>query len=499
MSIDVPAADRRTKSEVTDRFAAELRILWAAAGQRPCREISRDLYHTGNFYSKSTISEVLRGARLPKPDLLRDLIGYFGGDVPAWEARLAAIRTAQVSREAKRPLPTVADAVVPRQLPIQCNSFTGRQAQLAQLDTIFDYGPTSGLGPGPLLATVIGPGGVGKTSLAVHWAHRHTAWFPDGQLFVDLQGFGPEPVVPAATAIKRFLIALGVPAASHPSDTDSQVALYRSLVADRRMLIVLDNAANSEHVLPLLPGGSRCAVLVTSRMALGALAVRGASPVPLGVLTDPEAREFLASRLGEQRVTGLPDTVATLLRCCGGLPLALSVVAARAVTQPDRSLPELAAELNEDRTRLDALDVGEVEGDLRRVLSWSYEALTTDTARAFRLLGLAPGTDVRVEAAAALLGLGHAPTTILLRQLITAHLLQETAGRYRMHDLVRLFAMELSSRVDLPSVRSDSMIRVCEWYLRNADRADRILAPHRTHVFRLRFADHRVRARDVLV
>jgi tetratricopeptide (TPR) repeat protein len=199
-------------------------------------------------------------------------------------------------------------------------------------------------------------------------------------------------------------------------------------------------------------------------------------------LSDSEALEFLGSRLGRQRVAEQHDAVAVLLRCCDGLPLALSVVAARAVTQPDRSLPELAAELNEDTTRLDALNVGEVVGDLRRVLSWSYDALATDTARTFRQLSFAPGSDVSIDAAAGLLGLDRAATTALLRQLVATHLLRESAGRYQMHDLVRLFAAELSSQADTPTERSDAVKRVCEWYLRNADRVDRILAPYRAHV-----------------
>jgi tetratricopeptide (TPR) repeat protein len=276
---------------------------------------------------------------------------------------------------------------------------------------------------------------------------------------------------------------LGVPAPTHPQDTETQISLLRSLLADRQMLIVLDNAANSDHVLPLLPGGSRCAVLVTSRTMLGALTVRGASPLPLKVLGDDEAETFLSTRLAPHRsVEQREMSLAPLLTHCGGLPLALSIVAARASMQPERPLDALAEELDNDVTRLDALSVGEVGGDLRRVLSWSYDALNTDTARAFRLLSLAPGADISVLAAAALLNVNRPAARDALQQLTAAHLLHEHAGRYRMHDLVRLFATELSSAADAPDARSSAVKHVCAWYLRQADHADRILAPNRTHV-----------------
>jgi tetratricopeptide (TPR) repeat protein len=480
VSPDGPAADR--SSELSDRFAAELRELWLAAGQMSCRQISRDLESQGTFHSKSSISDVLRGARLPKHEMVRDLVTYFGGDVSAWIGKLNAIRTTTGHPGDRHPAPAEHE-VAPRQLPAPCTRFTGRHAQLDQLDLIFEPGGPNGTAPTPAVAAVIGPGGVGKTSLVLRWAHRHVNRFPDGQLYVDLRGFGPAPPVPAATVVTRFLVALGIPATDHPPDTDMQVALYRSLVADRRILVVLDNAANSEQVLPLLPGGSRCAVLATSRTTLGTLTVRGAGAVSLGVLDDEEARELLVGRLGRQRAGDARDgALSTLVKSCGGLPLALSIVAARAVIQPERPLDELAAELREDTTRLDALSVGELEGDLRRVLSWSYDALPVEAAGAFRLLGLAPGTDIGFSAAAALLGLGRAATGRMLRCLMTAHLLEESSGRYRMHDLVRLFAAELSAETDRYAVRSEAVRQLSEWYLRHADRADRFLAPNRTHV-----------------
>src|SRR5439155_18411831 len=243
---------------------------------------------------------------------------------------------------APHPARPAGDWVTPAQLPADLTGFAGRDAQLAQLDALLDHRATA-----VVISAIAGTAGVGKTALAVHWAHRVRARFPDGQLHVNLRGFDPDaaPIRPDQ-AVRRFLDALGVPAGRIPNDLDAQVALYRSLLADRRVLVVLDNARDADQVRPLLPGASGCLALVTSRNRLtGLVAVDGAQPVALDLLTTAEARELLAARLGADRVRAEPAAVDQLVHLCARLPLALAVAAARAATEPDLSLATLAAEL----------------------------------------------------------------------------------------------------------------------------------------------------------
>ena len=356
---------------------------------------------------------------------------------------------------------------VPRQLPAPPRHFLARDRELAVL--------TRALGDGGavVISAIGGGGGIGKTTLAVHWAHRNLHRFPDGQLYVNLRGFDPdsEPTPPSA-ALRGFLGALGVPPGSVPPDLDGQSALYRSALADKRMLVVLDNAADTAQVAPLLAGGTTCLTLVTSRSPLtGLVAVHGALPVPLAVLSDHESRALLARHLGEARMAAEPDAVDDVVRHCAGLPLALGIVAARATTRPDLGLAAQAAALRDHRTRLDALDTGDADLNLRAVLSWSRRALTPAAARLFDLLGLTPGPDVSTAAAAALLA---ADPTEPLAELEANHLVtQPEPGRYRMHDLVRLYAAERSNHDD-PALR-----RIVDFYLHTAHAADRLLDPLR--------------------
>jgi tetratricopeptide (TPR) repeat protein len=295
---------------------------------------------------------------------------------------------------------------------------------------------------------------------------------------VNLRGFDPvaEPVAPAV-AVRGFLDALGVAPAAIPPDPAGQAALYRSLIADRRMLLVLDNARDSAQVTSLLPGTATSTVLVTSRHQLtGLITEHGAQPLPLGVLSDAEARQLLTGHLGTGRAAAEPDAATALLRHCAGLPLALGVVAARAALRPDLPLAAPAAELTEAATRLDALDGGELAVSLRTVLSCSTRALPPQAARMFGLLGLAPGPDIGLPAAASLAALPPASTRLLLGQLTAAHLLDEPRpGRYHMHDLVRLFAAEQAGAGE----RHAALGRVLDHYLHTAYAADRLLAPHR--------------------
>ncbi|MBB5959566.1 DNA-binding SARP family transcriptional activator/tetratricopeptide (TPR) repeat protein [Saccharothrix tamanrassetensis] len=366
--------------------------------------------------------------------------------------------------------------VVPRQLPAAPASFAGRLDELDRLDTTLT---TAGEATTVVISAVAGAGGIGKTWLALHWAHRNIDRFPDGQLYVDLRGFSPDsaPMEPAV-AVRGFLDALGVDPARLSADLHIQAALFRSLAAGKRMLVVLDNAADAAQITPLLPGSGTCAVLVTSRNQLPSLIVgHGARHVPLDVLSDAEAHALLTDRLGAARVEAEPAATDELIRLCGGFPLALSIVTSHAHTRPRLSLTALAAELRD--LGLDALDSDDPAASLPTVLSWSLRALTPDQAHAFALLGIAPGPDIGLSAAAGLTGLPPPKTRAVLRALEQASLVgQDTRGRYRMHDLIRRHATVTAD--DLPAqVREEALRRVVDFYLHTAFAADRQLAPHR--------------------
>lgn len=366
--------------------------------------------------------------------------------------------------------PAVAATDVPRQLPAPPRSFTGRLAELERLDRAIEQGHGS-----VLISAIGGTGGIGKTWLALTWAHHHAHRFPDGQLFVDLRGFSPDsaPMHPAV-AVRGFLDALGVEPARLPLDLHAQTALFRSLVSHRRMLIVLDNVADTEQVTPLLPGGTTCTVVITSRTRLARLiTAHDAYYLRLDVLTDDESHSLLTSRIGVARTDAEPAAVAEILRLCGGFPLALSIVAGRAHTEPDRPLAALAADLR--NAGLHAFDDDEPAAALATVLSWSHQALSPVQARAFALIAAAPGPDIGTHAAADLLGLPQAEANAVLRGLEHTSLLTFDAhGRYRMHDLIRRYAAEH------PHPDQDAAVRrVIDFYLHTAYTAERLLDPHR--------------------
>ncbi|MHC5902793.1 AfsR/SARP family transcriptional regulator [Streptomyces sp. S6] len=366
--------------------------------------------------------------------------------------------------------------LVPAQLPVAVRGFTGRVEELARLDAFLTTASSAPV----VISAVSGTAGVGKTSLAVHWGHRVRKSFPDGQLYVNLRGFDPagssrDP----AEALRGFLDALEVPPARIPAGVDAQAALYRSLLADRRMLVVLDNARDADQVRPLLPGAPGCVVLVTSRNRLTSLAaVEGAHMFAIDVLSPAEARSMLADRLGGPRTATDPAAVAEITARCAGLPLALAVVSARAADRPNLPLADLAGELRDGNSRLDALDAGDHATRVRAVFSWSYRALSPAAARLFRLLGLHPGPDISAAAATSLAGEPPAPTRLLLAELTTAHLLAEPApGRYSFHDLLRAYAGELARAEDGEDVRREATHRVLDHYLHTALRAQRLLGP----------------------
>ncbi|WP_326950366.1 tetratricopeptide repeat protein [Amycolatopsis sp. NBC_01307] len=362
------------------------------------------------------------------------------------------------------------------QLPRAPRPFVGRDDDLARLDAVLDPREPGGT---VVISAIAGAGGIGKTWLALHWAHRHTDRFPDGQLYVDLRGFSPDhaPMAPAA-AIRGFLDALGVEPRQVPIDPHAGAALFRNLVTGRRMLLVLDNAADTTQVTPLLPGGDTCTVLVTGRTQLtGLVTGHAAHHLRLDVLTEDEARLLLTSRLGAARTTAESAAADRLIAFCGGFPLALGIVAARAQLRPDLPLSVLAGELRD--AGLQALADDDPTASLPTVLSWSLDALAPEQASAFALLGVAPGPDLGPEAAAALLDRPPADTQRILRGLEQASLLTRTGrGRYRLHDLIRRHATLTAA--GLPAhVRAAAQHRVVDFYLHTAYRADRLLNPHR--------------------
>ncbi len=369
------------------------------------------------------------------------------------------------------------DGPTPRQLPASPGRFSGRTSELADI-TKRVYASDPGATP---LVAISGAGGVGKTWVALRWAHQNSDRFPDGQVYVNLRGFDPtgEPLSTSA-ALRGFLDALGVAPAAMPVEVDAQVGLYRSLVAGRRMLIVLDNARDTGQVEYLLPGTSTCVVLVTSRDRLtGLVSGHGAQPLAVGMLTDAEARDLLVRWLGEERLAAEPEAVASLLAGCAGLPLALGIAAARAAVAPELELGAIAAELRDDSTRLGALDEEDAAASLRAVLAGSYRALDARQAQVFALLGCAVGPDVSAPAAAAVTGLSVEDVAVTLRRLERRSLLQPSGdGRWRMHDLVRLYATEQSDRMPAPE-RQAARLRLVDFFLHTCHTAALLIAAQR--------------------
>jgi len=370
-------------------------------------------------------------------------------------------------------------AVIPRQLPAAVADFTGRSAELRALTWMLDQAEADA--PGTVVISAIGgTAGVGKTALALRWAHQVAHRFPGGQMHVNLRGFDPSGTpATAAEAIRGFLDALGVAQERIPASAEAQAGLYRSLLADRRMLIVLDNARDEWQVRPLLPASSGSLVLVTSRSQLAGLAVAdGARLVTLDVLSHAEAAQMLTARLGAARSAAEPAAVDRIASLCAYLPLALAVAAARAATRPGFPLAALAAELDVSVGRLDALDSGDPTSSVRAVFSWSTRQLSEESARMFRLLGLHPGPDSSVAAAASLAGLAVPEARRLLSELARAHLLAEhVPGRYAFHDLLRAFAADQASAIDSPHEREAAVGRVLDHYLHTAASANLQLEP----------------------
>lgn len=364
---------------------------------------------------------------------------------------------------ARRRADRAADHLVrPAQLPPDPVGFVGRRTELDALLRTTDAAAASAGAPATVL--ISGMAGIGKTTLAVHWAHRVADRFPDGRLHVSLRGFEPSgaPLEPAE-ALRGMLAALGVPAPRMPSGLDSLSGLYRSTLAGRRLLVLLDDAADTEQVRPLLPASPGCLTLVTSRRALSGLTASGAHPLPLGLPSVADARAALALRTGPDRSAAEPEAADEIVARCGRLPLALAIVAARTVGRPDLPLSAVAAELRRSRGSLDAFTGGGETSDARTAFTCSYRRLPPENARLFRLLSLHPGPDLTAAAAAALVGLPARRTRLLLDELADAHLVTEHApGRYAPHDLLRAFAAELSETYDSPEERHAARDRLLD-------------------------------------
>jgi DNA-binding SARP family transcriptional activator len=371
---------------------------------------------------------------------------------------------------------------MPRQLPAGIAGFAGRAEALAALDGLASE---STGGPAVVISAIAGTAGVGKTALALHWAHRSVDRFPDGQLYANLRGFHPSgQAMTPAEAVRGFLDALGMPPSRVPSALDDQAALYRSLLAGRRMLVLLDNARDADQVRPLLPGAPGCLVVVTSRNQLTSLvATEAARPLALDLPTVQEARELLARRLGAERIAGEPAAVDEIIRRCARLPLALAVTAARAAIQPGLSLQAVAGRLDAERSQLDAFTAHDPNADARAAFSWSYRTLDPDTARLFRLLGLHPGPDLSAPAAASLAGVAVPGARAMLAELVAAHLVTEhAAGRYSCHDLLRAYAVELGEQRDSGSARRGALRRLFDHYLHTVHAASLALHPYRESI-----------------
>jgi tetratricopeptide (TPR) repeat protein/transcriptional regulator with XRE-family HTH domain len=454
--------------------------------------------------STRTVSDLERGinrtAHKDTAGLLADALGLSGpvresfvaaarGRVPAGEvlaaraqapAALAVVATGSSQRRAPVPV------VVPRELPADVGAFTGRTVELAELDLLGPDAPgqgARGAAAPVVIAVVSGTAGVGKTALAVRWAHRVQQAFPDGQLYANLRGYDPDQPVGAGEVLAAFLRALGVAGSDIPLGEAERAARYRSLVAGRRLLVVLDNAGTEEQVRPLLPGSGSVLVVVTSRDALaGLVALDGAHRVDLNLLPEADAVALLAALVGD-RAKAEPAAVEALAGLCARLPLALRIAAELAASRPGTPLAELVAELASQDRRLEMLDAGgDPRGAVASVFSWSYRHLPAEAAGPFRLLGLHPGADWDRYAAAALTGTTPVQAGRVLGTLTRAHLIQPAGpGRYGMHDLLRSYAASLAATHDADEARLAELTGMFDYYLAASGAAMDCLAPAERH------------------
>ncbi|HUQ57769.1 AfsR/SARP family transcriptional regulator [Lentzea sp.] len=429
--------DRGGHAEVAERLRAIVEA-------EPFRERSHGLLMRALYQSGRPAEAVVAYERLRVT--LRDELGVDPG--PALQElhqRILRADPALLPDSASEP------AAVPRwahpaQLPLPLGVFTGRELELRELDSWLDEDPL------PPAIVVHGTAGVGKTTFAVRWANQVASRFPDGQLYVNLRGFDADGSTrQPVDVLSELLDGLGVPRAGRPDGVDGLAALYRGVLADRRVLVVLDNARDSRQALPVLPGSPQCLVMVTSRSELtGLVASTGARTMKMHLLTTSESVALMAARLGERRVAAEPAAVRSIAQACAHLPLALAVASARIATNPALSLSDLSRELTDHAERgLDFLAADEPRSDVRSVLSWSYHALSREAARLFRLLAVLPLSHTSTAAAASLIGLPLPRVQVLVRELIAVGLVvEDRPGRFGWHDLLRDYSAELLADTD---------------------------------------------------
>ncbi|MFI9009086.1 ATP-binding protein [Actinosynnema sp. NPDC053489] len=385
------------------------------------------------------------------------------GEVGGWALQAGAVHGGIHLHHLPRQRP------VPRQLPPDTARFTGRDDELAWLDEHAGA---------PVLIT--GTAGVGKTALAVRWGHRRRDRFPDGQLHVDMRGYSPRGPLTVGQVLEGFLHALAVDPGLVPVDTEAKAALYRSVTDGRRLLVLVDNVSDADQVRPLLAASDTVTVVVTSRNRLPGLVSRdGVARLGLDVLPPDEAIDLLRAAAGGDRVDADLTAAARLAEQCARLPLALRIAAEHCADTPFTTLADLTEDLAAEQDRLDVLSSGDdPSAAVRAVLSWSYRALPPDTAAAFRAFGLHPTSEASLDAVAVLVDAPKAIARRLVDGLVTAHLVEQIArDRYRLHDLLRAYAVERARDEQPPEERAAAVRRVLAWYLRTADAADRVLLP----------------------
>lgn len=464
------------KPRPEERLGAALRSAREARGLS-LRALAKQLYR-----SHSNLVEYERGHRLAPLDVVQAYEVYLG--IP--EGTLVAIREAalqELLNEPQRRQAHILRAALPSpfQLPADIAHFTGREAEQAQIRALVpETGPPGGA---VVISAIAGMAGVGKTALAVHLAHELAPSFPDAQLFVNLHGYDASQRLSPGEALDEFLRALSVSTEGLPGSVHGKASLYRSLLKDRRALVVLDNASSEEQVRPLLPGSPTCLVLVTSRSSLlGLVAVEGARLVHLDVLGPTEARDLLArvaGRDGRYRVSRELEAGTEVARLCGRLPLAVRIAASELAARPHLSIAELARRLSDEQHRLRELTTGDV--GVRASFTLSYQNLEPPAARMFRRLGLIPGPGFARGVAAALMEDTPEEAERLLESLVDAHLLESGSapGRYRFHDLLRLYARERADAEESEGDREAAFGRMFHWYLDTTNAAERLLIPGR--------------------
>jgi DNA-binding SARP family transcriptional activator/tetratricopeptide (TPR) repeat protein/DNA-binding XRE family transcriptional regulator len=451
----------------------------ANPGDRPVQHlaalVAREPLHE-LAHAKLMEALAARGNQAAAVRVYEDLVARLDAELGIRPSQEVALAHERIVR--KQPPPR---ATRPRQLPDPVSRFIGRTAEVVELTKLLDGHRGQACGP----VVITGSAGVGKTALALHWAGRIAGHFPDGQLYADLRGFAPsgKPMAPD-DVIRQFLEGLGIATRQIPGTTAAQAALYRSLLAGQRVLIVLDNAADAAQIRPLLPGSEGCLVLVTSRDRLiGLAAADGARLLELSVLTETEGCRLLESRLGQERAAADPRALAELVALAARLPLALAIIGTQAAVRPRLPLAVMAGELRDSSARLDALDTGDPATDVRTVFSWSVAQLSEPTVGLFLLLGLHPGPDLTNAAAASLAGIPAGRTRQALAELVRAHLIDEPApGRFACHDLLRAYAAEQASYRIAEAGRRAAAHRMLDHYLHTASAAALLLHPNRSRL-----------------